>query len=353
MRKLASIQTVTAIRDIPGADKIVCADVLGWHVVVKRDEFKPGDSCVYVEIDSVLPERPEFEFMKDRHYRVKTVKLRGQISQGICFPLSILPGFNSETAMAVFPVDMDVTEMLGIQKYEPPELDSGPTLGNFGLGKSRILRPFPSWISKTDETRVQSVPWVITMLCGVRCYVTQKCDGSSITIYLKDGKFGVCSRTTEKADVETCHFWRGARNVDAEAKMRAWSAAHGNRDIALQGELVGPGIQKNMDAQTDHIVRFFNAFDPATGMYMDFEEFVRVVRDEMGLTTVPVLNDNFVMDENTTVDGLVAMATAKSTLNPKNWMEGIVVRPVKEMQNHKLGRVSFKVINPEYLLKSE
>src|SRR4030042_6809275 len=111
MRKLATIQQITALNSIPEADNILVASVLGWKVVVRKEDFKVGDLCVYCEIDSILPEKPEFEFLRPRKFRIKTIKLRGQVSQGICFTLSILPE-------GKFNEDDDVTEIIGVKKND-------------------------------------------------------------------------------------------------------------------------------------------------------------------------------------------------------------------------------------------
>ena len=113
MRKLVSIQEIKDIKPIENADKIEVVKVLGWNVVVKKDEFKIGDKIVYAEIDSLFPEKEEFEFLRDRHFRIRTIRLRGQVSQGICFPMDILPEGNYE-------IGDDVTKILGVTKYEPP-----------------------------------------------------------------------------------------------------------------------------------------------------------------------------------------------------------------------------------------
>ena len=112
MRKLVSIQEIKDIKPIENADKIEVVKVLGWNVVVKKDEFKIGDKIVYAEIDSLFPEKEEFEFLRDRHFRIRTIRLRGQVSQGICFPMDILPEGNYE-------IGDDVTKILGVTKYEP------------------------------------------------------------------------------------------------------------------------------------------------------------------------------------------------------------------------------------------
>ena len=128
-RTLASIETISELNPISGADKIEVARIKGWNVVVKKGQFEVGDKVVYCEVDSVLPERPEFEFLKDKHYRIRTVKLRGQVSQGICFPLDVLNNgdwnLNYSMDSAPFSFDelengFDVTNVLGITKYEKP-----------------------------------------------------------------------------------------------------------------------------------------------------------------------------------------------------------------------------------------
>src|SRR5579862_4140343 len=156
MRKLASIQTVNAVEPIANADAIEKVRVLGWWVVAKKGEHRPGDRVVYCEIDSLLPERPEFEFLRagsfktaiveggavvqPAGFRIKTVKLRGQVSQGICFPLSILPPGAPTDEGA------DVTDLLGIRKYDPPQP------ANL---RGRVKGGFPAFLAKTDEVRVQ------------------------------------------------------------------------------------------------------------------------------------------------------------------------------------------------------
>ena len=125
MRNLASIQVIKSLSPIPGADKIEKAEILGWELVVKKDEFKVGDICVYVEIDSIFAELPPFEFMRPRHFRVRTVKLRGQCSQGIAFPLSVLTEVDPSFDISKLKVGDDVTEALKITKHDPEaELDT-------------------------------------------------------------------------------------------------------------------------------------------------------------------------------------------------------------------------------------
>lgn len=170
-RKLATIQKIKDIYPIDGADSIDRATILGWNLVVKKGEFKSGDWCVYCEVDSLLPIREEFEFLRKSCYnprtnrfRIKTAKLRGQISQGIAFPLSILGDMNLTTLKE----GDDVTDLLNIIKYEPPIPSE---LGGDVKGS------FPSFIPKTDEIRIQSVPSVLERHKGRRFVITEKVDG--------------------------------------------------------------------------------------------------------------------------------------------------------------------------------
>lgn len=335
MRKLASIQRIRALAPIEGADAIERATVLGWQLVVKKDEFKVGDLAVYCEIDSLMPDKPEFEFLKPRGMRIRTVRLRGQISQGICFPLSILPtDFEVQE-------DADCTAALGIIKYEPaiPAHLSGIIKGKF-----------PSFIPKTDETRVQVLQKVLDKYKGEKCYITEKLDGSSATYFVKDGEFGVCSRSLELREDEQNSFWRVARKMDIEDKLRSLG-----RNISIQGELIGEGIQGNKLKLKGQTIRFFNAFDIDKFEYLNFLDFSELLK-QLDLPMVPIVSVDYVLEND--IETIVKMATIKSQLLDEVWAEGIVIRPYTEKIDLLLsnadfnnGRVSFKAINPEFLLK--
>lgn len=329
MRKLASLQRITALEPIPNADSILKATVLGWQLVVKKGEFSVGDLCVYIEIDSILPDRPEFEFLRARSNRIRTVRLRGQISQGVCFPLSILPD-SIEVAEG-----LDVTTILGIEKYEPP----------IPAQLSGIMKGgFPSFIPKTDETRVQILADLLEKYEGERCFITEKLDGSSVTYYWNEGEFGVCSRNMELEKSADNSFWKVATDLDIEAKLK-----HLGQHIAIQGELIGEGIQSNKYKLKGQTVRFFNAFAISNNEYLDYADFRKLV-EALALPMVPVLEDNFLLvsDINTLVD----LSVGGSVLRKETRREGIVIRPLKE-KTDQIGRVSFKVINPSFLLKYE
>lgn len=334
MRTLASIQKIADLKPIPNADAIEVATVLGWNVVVKKNEFKVGDLCVYIEIDSVLPPRPEFEFLSPK-YRIKTVRLRGQVSQGICFPLSILFGTSMQNEDKI-EEGVDVTEILGVVKYEPP-------IPSEMAGKMR--GPFPGFIPKTDETRIQSYPDILTKYQSIPFYVTEKLDGSSVTMFIKDDEFHVCSRNTDLFDTPDNTIWQVAKEMDIEKKLRDMGGKY-----ALQGEIVGGKIQGNKLKLPKAVIYFFNLYDMEKGEYVSFDTF-SLMAMQFNFPRVPLIDAYFYLKGS--VDAMVEWSTRKSVINPDAWAEGFVFRPRTEMRDPDLGRLSFKVINPEFLLKNE
>jgi len=342
-RKLASIQKIKSINAIPNADKIEVAEILGWHCVVKKGEFKVGDRCVYFEVDSLLPIRPEFEFLRKQYFkktdfgegfRLKTIRLRGCISQGLVMPLSIVPKMILEEGE-------DVTELMEVKLYQPP----------FPADLKGIIKgAFPSFIAKTDETRVQVLQNVLTRHKGETCYFTEKIDGTSATFYIKDGVFGVCSRNMELCESENA-YWRIAKEYDIENKLRKFGL-----DIAIQGEIFGTGLQENPLKLPKKEIRFFNAFNIKDFKFYDFKDFENIM-ETLELPIVPILSTDFVLIDD--VEELLKLATRRSTINPKSWAEGIVIRPLIEKFDMQMaqgfgnGRISFKAVNPEYLLESD
>jgi len=350
MRKLASIQTVNAVEPIPNADAIEKIRVLGWWVVVKKGDHRPGDRLVYCEIDSLLPERPEFEFLRagsfkpaqadatgaaslPAGFRIKTVKLRGQVSQGICFPLSVLP------PAAPTEDGADVSDLLGVLKWEPP-----PPVGMGGKVKGH----FPGFLPKTDETRVQVLEAALGRHRGKTLHVTEKLDGTSFTAFVRLGEFGICSRNLwmDEAD-ESNGLARVAKGLRLDEKLRAARGRLGF-DLAVQAEVIGPGIQKNKYGLPAATLRVFNVLNLDTYRLLDHAEALTLLAD-LELESVPQLG-TLVLDH--TVDDLVAFAEGTSVLNPKIQREGVVLRPFAEEYDEEIGgRLSFKVINPKFLLK--
>ena len=336
-RKLASIRVIGDIQPIEGADMIELAIVDGWKVVVAKNVgHKVGDMVIYCEIDSFLPIRDEFEFLRKTSYkkmsdgtegfRLKTIKMRGQVSQGLILPMSVVEYTNVD-----FEVGMDVTNLLGISKYEPPipaEL-SGKVKGNF-----------PSFLRKTDEERVQNLTkeYEEYKSSGRKFYVTEKLDGTSATFYYKDGVFGVCSRNLELLETEGNTFWKVARELDLENKMRDFGV-----NISLQGELIGEGIQGNPYKIKGQTVKFFNLFDIDLHVYQSLAHLGRAL-GIMGLKMVPIVDEFFNLPE--TMEELLKYAEDKSILNSNFDREGVVIR-----SNDRT--ISFKVISNKFLLKSE
>jgi hypothetical protein len=360
-RKLASIRRISDIQEIPGADMIELAIVDGWKVVVgKNVGHKINDLVVYCEIDSFLPIREEFEFLRkssfkkmgdQEGFRLKTIKLRGQVSQGLILPLSVLfEGYGyrvSETLLnenvalepnrtVISPSDMielvvgnDLTEVLGIVKYEPPipaELS----------GKVKGL--FPSFIRKTDEERIQNLADEYDEMKKHTYYVTEKLDGSSATFYFKNGEFGVCSRNLELLETEGNTFWKVARELDLENKLKEYGV-----NLSIQGELIGESVQGNPYKIKGQTVRFFNLFDIDLQVYHSLPVFKETMK-VLGLETVPVLETHFHLPE--TIDELLKMADSKSVLNSNFDREGIVIRSLDR-------KISFKVISNKFLLNEK
>lgn len=340
-RKLASVRVISNIQPIPNADKIELVTVDGWNVVVAKDVgHKVGDLVIYCEIDSFLPIREEFEFLRKSSYkkmgdvegfRLRTVKLRGQVSSGLILPLSILNPPNTNIYVTPFE-GLDVTEMLDIVKYEQPipaEL------------AGKVKGVFPSFIPKTDEERIQNLTkeyeeWKYQS--KHQFYVTEKLDGSSATFYVKDGEFGVCSRNLELLETEGNTFWKVARELDLENKMKSLG-----KNISLQGELIGEGIQGNPYKLKGQTIRFFTGYDIDKQERLNLRDFI-VILELLGLQSVPILSIEFFLPDS--VEQLLQQAEGKSALNSDTEREGVVVRSLD-------GSISFKAISNKFLLNHE
>jgi RNA ligase (TIGR02306 family) len=334
-RKLASIRKISDLSPIEGADKIELATIDGWKVVVAKDvNHKVGDLIVYCEVDSFLPIEPEFEFLRKTSYkkmsdgregfRLKTIRLRGQISQGLILPLSVFGDFGCTAYEGI-----DVTEKLGIVKYEPPipaQL-SGMVKGNF-----------PSFLKKTDEERVQNLSKEFESYKNEEFYVTEKLDGSSVTYYVKDEVFGVCSRNLDLLEDENNSMWKFASETGLRDRMVKLG-----KNIAIQGEIIGEGIQGNPYQRIGQTVKIFNGFDIDKYDYLSLEELLELVKI-LEVKTVPILDLEFTLPE--TIDELLLMAEGKSVLNLKAEREGLVIRSHDR-------KISFKSISNKFLLNEK
>lgn len=356
MRKLASIQRIDGLFPIDGRDRIVLARVEGWNVIVQKDMFQVGDLCVFCEIDSVLPEKPEFEFLRPKKFRIKTLKMAGVISQGICFPLSILPERDNP-----YVIDEDVTDLIGVTQYEPtqdkePDESTVPKnpskrypkfLMRFGWFRRLVLPKkkntgFPSFISKTDETRIQSMPWIVDL--DTTWVATEKVDGQSGTFalvrhkgFLRDKfEFIVCSRNLRLPYPDNSSYWCVAEKYKIENTLRNMI---GNRDwIAIQGECIGPKIQRNKYGVKEPDLFVFNLIYP-TGRVDSIR--AKSICENHGLQFVPIVDVNVTLPPS--VDGVLAYADGESLL-AATMREGIVFRSTD-------GKHSFKAVSNQFLLK--
>jgi RNA ligase (TIGR02306 family) len=350
--RLATIQRVESLTPIPNADSIECARVMGWDVVVRKGDFKVGDFGVFIVIDSIVPDIPEFAFLKDKHFRLRTVKLRGQVSQGLFMHLGILAGLaNSEGEGAYADEGFDVTSLLGVTKYEkeiPAQL------------RGQVKGTRPGWLPKTDETQIQSAKYALDEIWNEPVYTTLKCDGSSATYFYKEGVFGVCSRNMEYKVEDTNAFCNWARAHNLQETMTKYG-----REIAIRGELCGPGIQKNNMGLKEISFFVFDIMDIQTRKYLDFASMQQIIQ-ELGLTQVPVINQNVLLkdflefthgvqsDLLSPLDALLVFADKQIYPSNNSLAEGIVIRPMHEMMSQALrGRLSFKVVSRPYQLKRE
>lgn len=333
MRKLASIREIADVRPIDGADAIEVASVDGWQVVVKRGEFRTGDLCVYHEIDSFLPvTMPQYEFLAtrgvttdaegNRGARLRTIKLRGQLSQGLALPVR---EFFLESEIQV---GEDVTDRLGVRKWEPPipACLSGQMRGDF-----------PSWIRKTDQERIQNMPSVLEI--DTQWEVTVKLDGSSMTAYHRDGEIGVCSRNIDLAETEGNTFWRVARESRLIDKILELGT-----NVAMQGELIGEGIQGNPEKIKGHQFRLFDIWLIDEGRFVAPNDRAAITAS-LEIPHVPIVEECWKAPEGFGVGDILALADGPS-LNPHTKREGLVFKSA-------CGQHSFKAISNSYLLKNK
>lgn len=344
MRKLATLERILEINPIEGADVIVRATVKGWNVVTQlSNNFKPGDLVFYAEVDSFFPVIDKFEFLRKSSYRkqvdgsegfrIRTIKLKNQISQGLILPLSEIIDFIP--AGTELEEGLDVSEFVGITKYDDAiatEL-SGIAKGNF-----------PSRIHKTDENRVQNCSRILNKYKGTEAYVAEKVDGSSMTVYLMDDVFGVCTRNLDLERNEDNSLWKLALSLGLEEKLRKIGS-----NIALQGEIYGESIQKNKLKKKGHHFALFNVYNIDTEQYFNYEGLIGMAK-LLKIETVPILTDSHIISDS--IQEYVEMSKIRSTICPEVWAEGIVIRPLTE-RSFTGERVSFKSINPNFLLKYE
>lgn len=355
MRKLATIRRIAEVRPIENADAIEHVRVDGWQVVAKKGEFQVNDLAVYIEIDAWCPhelapflskgkEPREYNGVKGE--RLKTIKLRGAVSQGLLLPIPT--ELNDPTQ---FTEGLDITELLGIQKWEPPipaQL------------RGKIAGNFPSWLRKTDEDRIQNCFKDVSPRFNESWVIEEKVDGSSMTVGYRKGdfildkdsqpipeEFVVCSRNLSlKLEDEGNTFVRIAKESGIQDAMKAYG-----RNLGISGELIGEGVQGNKYDIKGHRWLVFNIFDVDTGKYVSAKERQLIIRDLVALGAtieqVPVITAvGTKLLDGLSVDDFLEMAEGKSILNPKTEREGLVFK------NQTDPNISFKVISNRWLLKT-
>ena len=343
MRKLASIQYVHHVEPIEGADKIELVKVLGWQCVAPKGDFKVGDLCVYFEVDSFLPICDKFEFLRKSSYkkndvvgegfRLKTIKLRGQISQGLVQPLNILKDTytpiekNKCFVLPTFKIGDDVTDILGVKKWEEEE-----KVTDFGT----VCGDFPSaYFQKSDEMRCQAVPEIINEFAGKEVYISTKMDGTSVSVYHLGDHFGVCGRNCEYSEGKVVdHIKSLGLNINTLPE-----------GYMVQGEFCGAGIQKNRLKLIKPEWYVFTIQTPEGRLGL--EDMLKFCK-EHNLKHVPI--EEVKSFDFNNVEELLDRAKGKYPSGMHK--EGIVIRPIVPCHSEILNDwLSVKAINNDYLLK--
>lgn len=357
MRKLVSIRTVRDITPIPNADKIELIHIDGWKVVAQKGLYNIGDDVVYFEVDSFLPIIPQFEWLRPSSYRkndvmgegflIKTVKLRGQFSQGILMPVqeivNMLCSPASEQPVTPEQIqwmkEQNLAELIGVKKWDP--------ITNSPFYKQNVaLGPFPHFIPKTDQERWQNLTEEIETYCSqlekpIKFHTSEKLDGSSITVYYyaPDNHFGVCSRNLELKPEGK--MWETVKRLDIERNLRSLGIS-----VAMQGEFIGPGVQGNKYNLKENDIYFFDVYNIEEARYLSPND-MHVFLLAGGYKEVPQI-DNWYSSLFEALPNLWEgeKEFRNSILNPSHEMEGYVFKSGDRS-------LSFKAINPYFLLKEK
>lgn len=349
-RKLASIQKIINITPIIGADRIELAHVLGWQCVVNKGQFVPGDLAVYFEIDSFLPVREEFEFLRKSSYkktdflgegfRLKTQTFRGQVSQGLLLPIDAFDELY-DAQMYGCEVGADVTDLLGVKKWE---IEERATTGGTVIGT------LPYDIPHTDETRVQENPDLITEFAGLEYYISTKMDGSSHSIGVDENGFHVTGHNYEYKDDGCSSFYQLVKERDYQRKMELFAAENRLTTLTIQGELCAPGIQKNRLRLQKPEWYVFTIRE--NGKRVGLNRMLSIC-ESLGMQHVPIEEvGTDLPSKYSTVESLLERAEGEYPNGGKK--EGIVIRPTEPVYSQSLcASLSMKVVSNKYLLKNE
>lgn len=355
-RKMAYIAEITAIHEIPNADAIVSYEIdEGWNVVDKKDSHSIGDQVVYLMIDAWVPHelapflsknKPPREYNGVKGEKLRTIRLRGALSQGLILPISVLGKPVSRANRGLCDVYLkrdenhtiicgvnaelgaDVSHFLNIQKWEPPP--------EFLHADAKGL--FPTFLQKSDQTRIQNL-WrdnrELFTRTDILYEISEKLEGQSETLYYYNGEFGVCSRNLELKDSDNT-FWNTARKYDVQNKLTQFG-----RNIAIQCEQCGPGISGNIYGMTDHKLYIYDVFDIDEQRYLSPIERDDVTH-RLDLPTVPIIAASHPGFK--TLQEYLDFADGYSVLPyNKTLREGLVFKA------HTKERISFKTISNKYL----
>lgn len=332
-RMLAQIVRVQAISPIKDADKIEVANVLGWEVVVRKDEFKVGDLAIYFSIGSILEkDNPNTSFLEGKPLLTK--KLRGVVSQGLLGPLSWLEPYGVDKNSVK--EDDDMTQALKVQKWVPKD-----ELELYSPDSSKT--PFPNYVPKTDEERIQNMSKQLPKFEGKNVIITQKFDGTSTTFVVLDKNFLICGRNNilKNETNATKHYFEIANKYNLEEQMKKL-----DRNLAIQGETIGPKINANRHKVTEIEFYVFNIYDIDARSYVSWNELLDVT-SKLGLKTVEVVYCGLFKQEWLSVKELLKLAD-EQRYPTGQIAEGIVLKTDDGIGHT---RISCKIISNNYLLK--
>ena len=328
MSKLAYIETIHSITSHPNPEvlRLECAKIKEWPVGVSIGEFKNGDKVIFVEIDSIVPPTENFKFMERQKYRVWNARFIGAPSSGLVQSLSILPTGD-------YNIGDDVTSILGVIKYEKPEtfVNNGETKGGFPS----------SLIAISDEFNLLSYPEALSELDGKEVIITQKMDGSSTTFIFNNNEFDACSRRLKLKEGEGFPY-QMVTQYDIKSKF-----INLNKNIAVQAESIGTGLNGNRLELKDRQIRVFRVKDLDTCNLYTWDE-LNMLCAILDIPTVPLI-DRFIFDKNIHTVEYFRQIADKQLYPNKKPAEGIVISPVIPFYSNSIGKSwSLKIINQNY-----
>jgi RNA ligase (TIGR02306 family) len=353
MRKLATIRIVNEIIPIAEANQIECIKIDGWQTVSRKGTFKPNDICIFFEVDSILsPFDPRYEFLRTSSYRktswfegmrLKTIRLKKCISQGIALPFADFPELSD------CKVGDDITERLHVQLYDPPV---AANLQGFAKGN------VPSIFSKSDLERIQNHPEFFDAYKDAFFEISEKLDGTASYYFLMNNDYGVCSHNISfKLDCTNSGntYIQMGEQYMLEKILRAVDEKFHLGNIMIQGEVYGESIQSNRLKIKGKAFAMYNFYSTKMARYLDFSErsdIERYILLEVNpeFRTVPVIDIVQFFNICYTMDLALAYADRKSMITPSCMAEGIVCKSLVQ-DNGWL--IQFKVLNNNYLLKEE